>query len=95
MEEDEKLHIIPSSPRDTHSQNSDICSSNLLAIHVWKNRQNKWIMTITTTITKNPRQNKLLTLYREFEYQIIDFVVNSFKISKQCGKMVRDEAASS
>lgn len=52
-------------------------------------------MTITTTITKNPRQNKLLTLYREFEYQIIDFVVNSFKISKQCGKMVRDEAASS
>ena len=52
-------------------------------------------MTITTTITKNPRQNKLLTLYREFEYQIIDFVVNSFKISEQCGKMVRDEAASS
>ena len=37
-------------------------------------------MTITTTITKNPKPNKLLTLRGEFEYQIIDFVVNSFKI---------------
>ena len=46
-------------------------------------------MTITTTIAKNPKPNKLLTLYGEFEYQIIDFVVNSFKISKQCGKVLR------
>ena len=52
-------------------------------------------MTITTTITKNTKPNKLLTLHGEFEYQIIDFVVNSFKISKQCGKMLRDEATSS
>ena len=34
VEEDEKLQIIPSSPRDTHSCNSGICSSNLLAILV-------------------------------------------------------------
>lgn len=44
---------------------------------------------------KNPKPNKLLTLYGEFEYQIIDFVVKSLKIRKQCGKMVRDEATSS
>ena len=52
-------------------------------------------MTTTTTITKNPKPSKLLTLYGEFEHQIIDFVVNSFKISKQCGKMLRGEATES
>lgn len=44
--------------------------------------------------SKKPK-TKLLTLYGEFEYQIIHFVVNSFKISKQCGKVLRGEASSS